>query len=105
MNTAIIVARKIDFPLQRIIANESIYEASVSELMSIISRVEDSVETLMVFGHNPSFTSLVNQLQTEPMYNLPTTGTVGIALRIDRWADVGKKKGERLFTLLPRELD
>jgi len=105
MNTAIIIARKIDFPLQRIIANESIYEASVSELLRIISRVDDSVESLMVFGHNPSFTSLVNQLQTEPMYNLPTTGTVGIALPIDHWADVGKKKGERLFSILPRKLD
>lgn len=104
MNTAIIIARKLDFPLQRIRANESIYEASTYHLLNLIANVEDNNETLMVFGHNPSFTSLVNQLQDEPLYNLPTCGVVSIALPISSWAEISSSKGEKVLELFPKEL-
>ncbi len=104
MNTAIIIARKLDFPLQRIRANESIYEASTYHLLNLLRNVEDNNDTVMIFGHNPSFTSLINQLQDEPLYNLPTCGVFSIELPIDSWADIGKGKGEKLLSLFPKEL-
>ena len=104
MNTAIIIARKLDFPLQRIRANEGIYETSTYNLLQLISNVEDSIDTLMVFGHNPSFTSLVNQLQDEVLYNLPTCGVFAIELPIDSWSDIGEKKGKKLLSIFPKEL-
>lgn len=104
MNTAIIIARKLDFPLQRIRANEGIYEASTYELLKLISNVEDNIETLMVFGHNPGFTSLINQLQEESLYNLPTSGVFAIELPINTWAEVTKTKGKKLFSLFPKEV-
>lgn len=104
MNTAIIIARKLDFPLQRIRANESIYEASTYHLLNLISNVEDSIETLMVFGHNPSFTSLINQLQDHPLYNLPTCGAVSIELPINSWTEIANATGEKVLELFPRDL-
>jgi phosphohistidine phosphatase len=104
MNTAIIIARKLDFPLQRIRANESIYEASTYHLFNLISNVEDSTDTLMVFGHNPSFTSLVNQLQDEPLYNLPTCGVFAIELPIQSWTEIGKATGKKVLSIFPKEL-
>lgn len=104
MNTAIIIARKLDFPLQRIRANEGIYEASTYELLKLISNVEDNIETLMIFGHNPSFTSLINQLQDEALYNLPTCGVFAIELPINSWVEVTKAKGNKLFSLFPKEV-
>lgn len=104
MNTAIIIARKLDFPLQRIRANEGIYEASTYELLKLISNVEDNIETLMIFGHNPSFTSLINQLQEESLYNLPTCGVFAIELPISSWVEVTKAKGIKLFSLFPKEV-
>lgn len=104
MNTAIIIARKLDFPLQRIRANQSIYEASTYHLINLISNVEDSNDTLMVFGHNPSFTSLVNQLQDKPLYNLPTCGVFAIELPIDSWTEIGKATGKKVLSIFPKEL-
>lgn len=104
MNTAIIIARKLDFPLQRIRANESIYEASTYHLINLISNVEDSNETLMIFGHNPSFTSLVNQLQDEALYNLPTCGLVSIELPINSWSEIATSNGKKVLELFPKEL-
>lgn len=104
MNTAIIIGRKLDFTLSNIQTNESIYEASTSQLVKLISDVDDGCETLMIFGHNPSFTSLVNQLQDEPLYNLPTCGVVAIELQIDSWEDISKSKGKKVLELFPKEL-
>lgn len=104
MNTAIIIARKLDFPLQRIRANEGIYEASTYELLKLIGNVEDNIDTLMIFGHNPSFTSLINQLQEESLYNLPTCGVFAIELPINTWSDVTKAKGRKLFSVFPKEV-
>lgn len=104
MNTAIIIARKLDFPLQRIRANESIYEASTYQLLQLIGNVENSIETLMIFGHNPSFTSLINQLQEESLYNLPTCGVFAIELPIENWSDITKTKGKKAFSLFPKEV-
>ena len=104
MNTAIIIARKLDFPLQRIRANESIYEASTYHLINLISNVEDSNETLMIFGHNPSFTSLINQLQDEALYNLPTCGVVSFELPINSWSEIAASNGKKVLELFPKEL-
>jgi len=72
--------------------------------LNLISNVEDNNETLMVFGHNPSFTSLVNQLQDEPLYNLPTCGVISIELPIDSWSEITNAKGKKLLELFPKEL-
>jgi phosphohistidine phosphatase len=104
MNTAIIIARKLDFPLQRIRANEGIYEASTYQLLQLIGNVENTIETLMIFGHNPSFTSLINQLQSESLYNLPTCGVFAIELPINAWSEVVSSKGTKLFSLFPKEV-
>ncbi|MFM1874770.1 MAG: hypothetical protein RL266_507 [Bacteroidota bacterium] len=105
MNTAIIIARKLDFPLQRIRANESIYEASTYQLLQLIGNVENSIETLMIFGHNPSFTSLINQLQNESLYNLPTCGVFAIELPIQDWSEIRGTKGKKLFSIFPKEVE
>ena len=104
MNTAIIIARKLDFPLQRIRVNETIYEASTYHLLSLLRNVEDSNDTVMIFGHNPSFTSVINQLQDEPLYNLPTCGVFSIQLPIASWSDIGTEKGKKVLSIFPKEL-
>jgi len=104
INTAIIIARKIDFPQQRIQSNDRIYEASVEELMKVMVNVSDSVDHLMLFGHNPSLTNLINRLQPELLDNLPTCGVFSIELPVASWAEVRNAKGSRLFVILAREL-
>lgn len=104
INTAIIIARKIDFPQQRIQSNDRIYEASVDDLLKVIGNVSDSLDHLMLFGHNPSLTNLINHLQPELLDNLPTCGVFSIELAIDSWTEMHDAKGRKLFTILAREL-
>ena len=104
LDTAIIIATNMAYPLEQILTNGDIYEASVHELLRVIAAVDDKHETVFVFGHNPGFTGLVNRLQDEQLFNLPTCGTMGIELAIDSWSEVASSKGKQLFKLIPKEL-
>ncbi len=104
LDTAIIIATNMAYPLEQIVTNGDIYEASVYELLRVIADVDDKHETVFLFGHNPGFTSLVNRLQDEQLFNLPTCGTMGIELAIDSWSKISSSKGKQLFKLIPKEL-
>lgn len=104
LDTAIIVATNLGFPLNMISTESSIYEASVSDLLKALAGIPDEHTTVLFFGHNPGFTGLVNNLQEEPVMNLPTCGTVGIELPISSWSEIGNATGKQLFKLIPREL-
>jgi len=53
--TAIILAKEMNYPKKKIVKNEVIYEASSSELLEIIEQLNDSLKSVMLVGHNPSF--------------------------------------------------
>lgn len=104
LDTAIIIATNMGYPLDKIATNVNIYEASVHELLDVIADIENEHENVLLFGHNPGFTSLSNKLQDEQMFNLPTCGVVGIELAIDNWAEIKSTVGKQLFKLIPKEL-
>ncbi|MCF8460758.1 MAG: histidine phosphatase family protein [Flavobacteriales bacterium] len=105
LDTAIILATKMDYPLDKIATDANIYEASVSELLEGISEIGNEHETVLFFGHNPGFTNLINRLQSETLFNLPTCGTFAIELPIDDWSEIACAKGQKCFSLIPKELD
>ncbi|MCF8464858.1 MAG: histidine phosphatase family protein [Flavobacteriales bacterium] len=105
LDTAIILATKMDYPLDKIATDANIYEASVSELLEVISEIENEHEIVLFFGHNPGFTNLINRLQSETLFNLPTCGAFAIELPIDDWSEIARAKGQKRFSFTPKELD
>jgi len=104
INTAIIIARKLDFPQQRIESNDRIYEASVEHLFQVIANTADNVQHLMLFGHNPSLTMLINRMKNKALDNLSTCGVYQLQLDIASWVDVRQTKGSKLLFLIPKDL-
>jgi len=104
MNTAIILSRKLDFPLERMEANANMYEASVTDVMKIMSSINDSVSHAMLVGHNPTLTMLINRLQKKPLDNLPTCGVYHLELDISSWSEIYDAKGKVQFALFPKQL-
>lgn len=105
LDTAIIVATGLGYPLNEIATEAEIYEASVYDLLKILSRLDDGLETVMIFGHNPGFTSLINHLQSESLFNLATAGVFAIELPIHSWKEIDQVKGQKWFSIIARDLD
>lgn len=81
---------------------KSLYTFEGGDLLNVIKSCEDRVKQLMVFGHNPAMTNLVNQLGSENIDNLPTTGLCVIDFEIEHWKDL--KNGKTILTLFPKNL-
>jgi len=76
LHTATIFSRVLGLTPDRISIKEEIYLAEKQEILSVIAAADNLLQSLMIFGHNPGFTDLVNHLSGLRLDNLPTTGFV-----------------------------
>lgn len=81
---------------------EDLYTFNVNKLLKVISRCDDSVENLMVFGHNPAMTQLVNTLGNHFFDNVPTTGLLILDFEANSWRTL--KNGKTNLYLFPKHL-
>ena len=76
LDTAKRIAEIIDFPVKSIEVVESIYQSSVSGLLKVIKKIDDSTESVIFFGHNPEFLDLANCLASSAIDKFPTCGAL-----------------------------
>ncbi len=103
LDTAKIVAAKLDYTLDKIQIDESIYGAYLDTLLNIIYAIDNQYDTVFLFGHNPTFTNLVNYFKAEKIPHLRTSGSYGVAFDVDRWEDIEHAHRQDLFFVVPRE--
>ncbi|MFH4969136.1 histidine phosphatase family protein [Gaetbulibacter sp. M240] len=82
--------------------NHGLYDFSGESVVKIIKSCSDSVNTLMIFGHNHAFTSIANAFGDLYIENVPTSGLVALDLDIDHWQNL--KQGKTILTILPRDI-
>lgn len=96
--TAQEVARSIGFPVDRIRAEPGLYLADPDRLLAAARDSSETDDSIMLFGHNPGFTILANELGDLTLDNLPTCGVAVFEFDIRRWPDLEYGSGRlRLF--------
>lgn len=86
LTTAQFFAEVFDIPDASILRNPDVYEAHVSDIMRIISTLPDEAQTVMLFGHNPTFTEVANRFTEDFIDNVPTCGVVHLVSTAPDWA-------------------
>ncbi|PZD79238.1 histidine phosphatase family protein [Mesonia sp. K7] len=79
---------------------EDLYAFNVQHLMQVIQGFDDRENNIMIFGHNPAFTSVANYLGDDFIDNVPTTGLVCISFQQKSWKEISD--GKTLFKLFPK---
>lgn len=104
LNTAFIFARTFGMPEREILIDENLYESFVKSYLKSISQINNKVNRLMVFGHNPMLTELSNELNKDLLFdNVPTCGIIKIGFEIKDWKDIlDKKEGKLLMNKFPK---
>lgn len=67
--------------------DDKIYEAYVDDLLNVLLKVDDRVDTLFLIGHNPGFNALADYL-TEFHENIVTCGIVEIDFNVKSWGEI-----------------
>ena len=65
--------------------HNELYHAGLSKLKNFISTIPENVNTVMFFGHNPTYTDAINEFSDEYFFNVPTAGCFMIELEDDDW--------------------
>ena len=100
--TAILFARVMKLPYEKIRIEDLIYMGHTEDLLNLVRRQDDALSELLIFGHNPAFTSLANHLMDLYLDNIPTAGVVSLSYKFDSWEEIGKVKPEKDFFDYPK---
>ncbi len=102
LTTCKVIAKALDYPIEAIETDEDIYHACVNTLLNVVQNIDDTWNTVCLFGHNPGFTDFANELTHSDIYNIPTCGVFACRFEVDSWKEVGLGKGTRIFYDFPK---
>ena len=80
--------------------DERIYEASLRDLMQVISEIPDDKQVVIMIGHNPGFEELLAFLTGEAR-RMPTAALAKIKFDVASWSDVRTGEGSLECFMIP----
>ncbi len=102
LETAKIFKKTLNIEDQNFTIKSSLYTFNSSDLYSQILKCDEEIDTLMIFGHNPATTNLVNKLGDSFVDNVPTTGLTVIEFDCESWENI--ENGKTTLSLFPKNL-
>ena len=89
-DTAEALAEALGYPVEAIVEHPQLYCAGPRAVLEVIHGLDNGLDHVMLFGHNPGVTDLVNRLSREPVDDVPTCGVASFQLPVASWTDVGQ---------------
>jgi len=87
--TAKALAAALSYPLEFLQVEDDLYLAAPSNLLDVAQKQQDDYSDLLIVGHNPGLTDLVNQLLSDMhLDNLPTGAVVAMDFDTDAWSQI-----------------
>lgn len=103
MHTANIFCKNLGYDLKFIRQEVDFYDgATTQSFIGVIQKLPEDVQTIFIFGHNPSVYYLVDNLVNSFNADMPTCSTVGIDFQVDKWAEVASRGGKVAFQYIPK---
>jgi len=91
----------LEFPLSDLIISNLMYESSTEKILEMIKKLDDDLKSVMIFGHNPDFTDLVNHFIRTPIDNVPTSGAVSLKFNSATWKGIDRSNLEQHVLSFP----
>jgi phosphohistidine phosphatase len=103
LSTAVLVARELSYPHDKIKVEPSIYEADLDTLLAVIRELPDEANAVLLTGHNPTITDVANYLSPSPLSaEMPTAGVLCLHFEAAHWAEVKQANAEFYFFDSPK---
>jgi phosphohistidine phosphatase len=95
LETAKVIANALKYKEKELSEHPRIYEATSRTLIEIINMVDEKVKNLMLVGHNPAISRIVEFLTNNTLDNMPPAGIVHISFpSAESWSDVSLGSGK-----------
>ncbi|MBX2843222.1 MAG: histidine phosphatase family protein [Flammeovirgaceae bacterium] len=93
-STAKLIAEQIHFETTEINLIEDLYNISLGNFLSFVKKLDDSLETVLVVGHNPTLSYFVEFVSNQTGYDLEPGTAVKIDFDIISWLLIDQNNGE-----------
>jgi len=100
-STAKIMAISLCRDENEIGSEKRVYEATFSNLIYLLQETADEIDCLLLVGHNPGLSNLVNVLSKQKTAPLPTCALVELHLDIESWTEVAPECAELVALDVP----
>jgi phosphohistidine phosphatase len=87
LNTAKAFAEALSYNQEQVQTADQLYEASYEQILEQIYALENTLNTVMIFGHNPAISEVVIELSREKA----TAGIACFEFDIDQWEAVSRE--------------
>jgi phosphohistidine phosphatase len=105
LTTARAMAEALGLGAEDIEVDQELYFSGTHGMLRSLERVDDGFQRVMMVGHNPVMTRLLNQLTGADVWNMPTCAIAMIGFDMDSWGLVDCTAGELLAYQTPKLLD
>jgi phosphohistidine phosphatase len=82
--------------------DERVYEASLGDLLQVVSEIHDDKQAAILIGHNPGLEELLAFLTGEGR-RMPTCALAKIAFHVASWRDVRTGGGKLEWFITPKD--
>jgi len=101
MHTALIFAQELQYPFSNIHIEADIYHGDRDDILKALAKVDNSIQSVYLFGHNPTLTNFVNHCIDHIIDNVPTTGVACLKFESEDWENLGTE-AELVFFDYPK---
>ena len=100
-STALLFAQQLNYHPENIVLKDAIYDAPLKKLYRVMQETNDQYTSVALFGHNPGFTDLLNDLCGFTIDNIPTSGIACVSLKSSSWSKINSGDGKLLYIKYP----
>ena len=105
ITTARTIADELGYDPGGILSDDILYNAVPEDTLKIIRATAASCNSLMICGHNPNMTDLINQVSDFKVDSVPTCGAFCATFDVESWTDVKASDGTFVFFEYPKLLE
>ena len=103
--TAVIFAGEFGINAEKIKISSIIYSRlDERSIMDILKLVDETTDTVTLFGHNPAFTNLSGYFCKESCDVVPKSGIVCLKFGVSKWSEIKPRTADAELILKPKHL-
>jgi phosphohistidine phosphatase len=104
LRTAELIGRALGLAFEQTRTVPALYLATPGEIREVVAEQDDTHDCLLLVGHNPGLTDLVNELLPGlALDNLPTAGVVALDLAGATWSAAARLRGRLAYLDCPKD--
>lgn len=93
LETAHIFAERLNYPAAKILLKESVFDGPSEQFLTLLKETEDSYDTVVLFGHNPSISEFASLLIKDFQFDIPKAGVLEFDFSQNLWKEIEKHTG------------